>query len=130
MTISRWYARGREHKRNLRETIRIGLFGSFSAENFEILCKAQKYMIEHGFSQVRISCDLMADNRQYESESRDEYNLRLSDLLVRESEICIFFFFGHMDGLVNINESTLMELATHRITGDPHSAYLLIQDEC
>jgi len=123
------HAGGREYQKNLRETIPIGIFGSFSSKNLKILQKAQRYLIEHGFSKVRISSDLMEGNPQLESESYDEYNLRLSDLLVHESRICIFFFFGQRDSPVNINESTLMELATHRITGDHQSAYLLVHED-
>lgn len=128
MTFSRRYAEQRAQQKHLRETITIGIFGSFATEYLQVLQEAQECLIDQGFRNVKLSSDLEQDNLQHEDESEDDYNLRLSDLLVDTSEIHIFFFFRQNDDPVNINESSLMELTAHRKTQNLSTAYLLIQD--
>ena len=127
MTFSRRYAEQNVALKHLRETIPIGIFGSFSEEYLQVLRDTQNFLNNNGFARVKLSYDLSEENPQNPMEKEDVYNLRMSDLLLEESDVGIFFIFCQNDASINVNESALMELAAHRKTKDNNSAFLLIQ---
>ncbi|MCK4269629.1 MAG: hypothetical protein KAW93_04040, partial [Methanogenium sp.] len=103
MTFSRRYAERNAHLKHLRETIHIGIFGSFADEYRPVLYEARKFLRDRGFARVKLSYDLENDHPRNAQEHRDDYNLRMSDLLVDTSDIHIFYFFHQNNDPININ---------------------------
>ena len=129
MLFSRRHAEGTADLELLRKKITIGIFGSFDEEYKPVLYGAKRVLTESGFVRVLLSSDLERDNPRGEEETDNDYNLRMSDLLIKTSRIHIFFFFRQNSAPVHINESTLMELAVLRKTQSLDTAYLLIHNE-
>jgi hypothetical protein len=90
MTFSRRYAEQNAGLNHLRESISIGIFGSFSEDYLPVLRATQKFLNANGFARVKISYDLSEVHPRELMEQEDDYNLRMSDLLLEESDLCIF----------------------------------------
>ncbi|QSZ66026.1 hypothetical protein RJ40_00170 [Methanofollis aquaemaris] len=94
---------------DLKKSLRIGIFGSFSGENLTLLRTARTFLREHHYHNTYLSIDLK-DNPEEKEIDEDVRNLRKSLTLVDMCQVHIFFFFNEHDGEHNLNQSATLEL--------------------
>ena len=83
----------------------VGIFGSFEEKRKSKLIKIKNFLLKYQFA-AKISSDFECGNPKKSTEDIDAYNGRMSDLLLRRSNIHIFIFFYELDGEHNLNSST------------------------
>jgi hypothetical protein len=89
----------------------VGIFGSFEEKRKTKLNKIKNFLLKHQFD-AKISSDFECSNPKKPTEDIDTYNGRMSDLLLRWSDIHIFIFFFELDGEHNLNSSTYREVTS------------------
>jgi hypothetical protein len=67
----------------------IGIFGYFSQSRIEELIKVKKFLVTKNFN-AKMSNDLEKEYKKNPKETNQEYAIRLSEILFKTSEICIF----------------------------------------
>lgn len=92
----------------LVRSIPIGIFGSFAPRNLPLLETIRDRLREGGYS-ASISLDLGLEHPRVENENPDDYNLRISHLLLDQSWIHLFLFFVEANSEHLINQSASME---------------------
>lgn len=108
MKFSDWYESRNFDLDIARKSVQIGIFGSF--QRIEHLRKCKEYLIAKGYTRTVLSFDLEREHPKLPDETGDAYNLRISEELIRTSDIHIFYFFKALDSDdVPVNESAIQE---------------------
>jgi hypothetical protein len=89
-------------------SVQVGIFGYFSQSRMEELVKVKRFLIEKKFN-AKISTDLTREYPKKRDETEPEYAIRLSELLFKTSEICIFVLIAPMTPSVILLDSPSME---------------------
>jgi len=92
-----------------KKEINISIYGAFSSGRINKLTKLRDYLRGHGYN-AKLSIDLEKEYPRKENESKEEYNRRISEILIRWGDIHIFVFFCEHEGEFNVNQSASMEL--------------------
>jgi len=99
-----------EEFKALKKEYKIGIFGSYEQTNLTKLSLLQNFLNREGYENTRIALDLMERYPRKKGEHKSTYIHRLSNNLIRISDIHIFVFFNEADGQHEINTSTFGEM--------------------
>lgn len=94
----------------LKKDCKIGIFGSYEQTNLTKLVLLQNFLRHQGYENTLIASDLQERFSRKNREIKSRYNNRLSNNLIRISNIHIFVFFYEMDRQHGINMSALGEM--------------------
>ena len=83
MKFPRWYEGQNDALKLARESVQIGIFGSF--QRMEHLQRCKEYLVAKGYTHTVLSCDLEHKFPKLSDETRDAYNLRISEQLIRSN---------------------------------------------
>ncbi|MBN2733862.1 MAG: hypothetical protein JXQ82_03270 [Methanomicrobiaceae archaeon] len=111
-----------------KKSVQIGIFGSFQRIEQLKLCK--EYLFSKGYIHTRLSLDLEDKYSPKAGESRDEYNLKISEKLIETSDIHIIYFFKNCEtDKVPVNESAVQEYRIMSDKSSPDKILVLIEEK-
>jgi hypothetical protein len=94
----------------LKKDCIIGIFGSYEQANLTKLVLLQIFLKRQGYENALIASDLQERFSRKKGEIKSKYNHRLSNNLIRISNIHIFVFFYETNRQHGINMSALGEM--------------------
>lgn len=94
----------------LKNDCKIGLFGSYENKNLTILSLLQYFLKHQGYENTLLASDLYERYPRRKGEHRSSYDVRISNTLIRISNVHIFVIFYESDGQHGINCSAFGEM--------------------